>query len=239
MKFLSVIYRACNLEVTVKKLRNSSRPDWFDKKRCWDSFFKGFGERSDVEIIVVFDGKKDEELSTYINQHKIDEIQYLDCKSNKESLIHCYNKAGESDSEYIYFAEDDYLYRDGACSILIEGLKSFGSQDQFVTLYDHFNRYLPPKQTGDVTMGHDYCLITESIHWRSGDSTTGTVALKKDFFSQIKNKFLEHNVHDCAFYREMLEKGHRVFNCVPGKSTHVNKFFSSPLIDWEGVNNHA
>ena len=237
MKKLVILYRACNLEVSTDSIKNISRPNWFSKQRCWLSFYNNFGQKENVNIIVIFDGKPEDELACYIKKFNIKDIIYLNNVGNKESLIYCYNLAEKLDFDYIFFAEDDYLYLPDSYKIMIEGLESFGKQNQFITLYDHRNRYLPPNITGDVTTGHDYCLITKSTHWRSGDSTTGSIAITKGLFNKIKERLLFHNIHDCAFYREMLNNGYRVFNCIPGKSTHVNHIYASPLIDWEKYNN--
>ena len=235
MNNLLVIYRACNKELNGEF--NISRPSWFSKKKCWKSFYNEFGNKPNVNIILVFDGNLNEELAKYIKDDNIINFYYLDNVKNKESLIYCYNLANKSNFNYVFFAEDDYLYLPDSYKIMMEGLESFGKQNQFITLYDHFNRYLPPNITGDVTTGHDYCLITKSTHWRSSDSTTGSVAITKELFDKIKDRLLFHNIHDCAFYREMLNNGYRVFNCIPGKSTHVNHIYTSPLINWEKYNN--
>jgi hypothetical protein len=234
IKKLCILYRACNKEL-VKSEFNQSRPPWFSKFKCWDSFFWSFGNRPDIDIFVLFDGKKEDELARHILLSQIKDIEFIPNIGNKESLIRCYNflEMYNYMFDYVFFAEDDYLYRPDSDKILIEGLESFGSQGHFITLYDHLNRYLPPNITGDVTTGQDYCLLTKSSHWRTGDSTTGSVAMTKELFNKVKERLIFHNVHDCAFYREMLGLGHRVFNCIPGRSTHVNQVYASPLIDWE------
>ncbi len=234
---LVCLFRACNLEVSTNSIKNISRPDFFSKQRCFKSFYNSFGNKENVDIIVVFDGKSEDELVCYIKKFNVKDIIYLNNIGNKESLIFCYNLAEKLNFDFVFFAEDDYLYLSNSYEIMMEGLESFGKQDQFITLYDHYNRYLPPNITGDVTTGHDYCLITKSTHWRSSDSTTGSVAMTKELFNKIKYRLLFHNIHDCAFYREMLGKGYRVFNCIPGKSTHINKVYASPLINWVKYNN--
>lgn len=236
-KKLTILFRVCNKELKKEEF-NVSRPYWFDKRRCLFSFFQNFSNRENVNIIVIFDGKPDEELSQYIIKNfRIDRIHHLYNVGNKESLIYCYNLAKELEFDYVFFAEDDYLYLQNSYNIMIEGLESVGDQ-AFITLYGHLNRYLPPDKTGDVTFGKEYILLSKSSFWRSEDSTTGSVAMTKNMFNIVKDDLIKHNVSDCAFYREQyLQYNRRVFSCLPPKSTHVNRFFASPMINWEEYNN--
>ena len=231
---LLIIYRACGKEMDSNSF-NQSRPDWFSKKKCWESFYMQFGWEENTDIIVVFDGSPDEEFAKYLNSFDINGIKYLNNIGNKESLIYCYELAKKSEFDYVFFAEDDYLYLPNSYNILIEGLNSI---DGFITLYGHLNRYLDPKQTGDITFGQDYVLLSQSSFWRSEDSTTGSVAMSKEFFNLVIEDLIKFNISDCGFYREQLLKNNRrVFSPLPPKSTHVNKFFSSPLINWQKYNN--
>lgn len=234
MNNLVCLFRACNLEVSIDSIKNISRPNWFSKQKCWLSFYNNFGQKENVNIIVIFDGKPEDELACYIKKFNIKNIVYLNNVGNKESLIYCYNLAEKLDFDYVFFAEDDYLYLPNSYEIMMEGLETFG-EIGLVTLYDHPDRYFSNQ---DITKGHDYIFCCKTFHFRTAESTTGTVSMSKNIFNKVKIELINCNIHDCLFYRNILQKYDiRLFSSIPGILTHVNKFFLSPLINWEKYNN--
>lgn len=235
MRQLSIIYRACSKELNVSEF-NQSRPIWFDKKKCWRSFFDNFGVNKNVRIVVVFDGDKDNDLSQYIKRDNINEIIYLNNVGNKESLIYCYNLAKTIECDYFCLFEDDYLWLPDSYKILIEGLDRFGNFG-LISLYHHPDRIF---RNDDITLGHEYILATNSCYWRTAESNTATFGTSKKLFDKYFQEFIDCNIHDRLLFTNLIKKYNmRHFTPVSDRygCTHVNQFFFSLYFNWLEFNN--
>ena len=86
------------------------------------------------------------------------------------------------EAEYLYFSEDDYIYREDAFLAMMDFLKS---QDvDFVTPLDHPDRYanvVPGKKEVEVRVS-DYC------HWREVGTTCCTFMTKRDIFKKAQGR---------------------------------------------------
>ena len=235
MKTLSILYRACHHETTEQSVKNPSRPDFFCKKRCFKSFYQEFGNRNDVDITVIFDGNETHELAQYILQFKIKDIIYLTEVGNKASLIYCYNLMSEQESQYIAIFEDDYLWLPNSYHVLLDGLEKFGSSGT-ISLYNHPDRVT---RTDDITFGHEYVLCGKFCYWRTAESNTATFAISTDLFKKYHQEFLDCNIHDRLLFINLLKKYDlRHFTPISERygCSHVNRYFPSLYIDWEGFN---
>jgi hypothetical protein len=78
----------------------------------------------------------------------------------------------------VYLLEDDYLHRSNSKMILLEGLEIA----DYVSLYDHPDKYFPEKSGGNpfnyINVQKTRIYITKSIHWREINSTTMTFACR-------------------------------------------------------------
>ncbi|MEK6881178.1 MAG: hypothetical protein AABY22_16275, partial [Nanoarchaeota archaeon] len=90
----------------------------------------------------------------------------------------------------------------------------------------------------DITLGQEYILLGQTGYWRTAESTTNTVAISKEVLLKTLEEKRQDGNKDRLFFVNCIKKyGLRLITCLPAKSTHVNKYFYSPLIDWEKVNN--
>lgn len=236
-KTLSIFYRACHLEVIPDSIKNSSRPDWFDKKKCFKSFHDSFNRES-IEITVIFDGNESHELVQYISKFKVKNIIYLNEVGNKESLIQTYNLMNRADSEYVVIFEDDYLWLPNSYEVLMDGLIKFGNSGT-ISLYNHPDRVF---RNDDITLGKDYILAGNYCYWRTAESNTATFAIKTELFKKYYQEFIDCNVQDRLLFINLLQKYNlRHFTPVSEKygCSHVNKYFFSLYIDWKKVNENT
>lgn len=229
MKIAS-IYRTCGLE-TGDLPKNEVRPNWFSKFDCFINYYNNIGNSGGISNFFVWDGDEMPLLKTMKQTiKKEDTIIKLNVKSNKESLIYCYNLAAELIDKFdaFYFVEDDYLHLPGACNVLIQGLKNF----DLLSLYDHPDRYFQGHT--DITNWCEKIFLTDFTHWRTAESTTGTVAMTSRAFKILQEDLFCFNVNDRPFYRYIFtHKGVRLVTPIPGYATHVNKYFMSPLVNWK------
>ncbi|HSW86041.1 MAG TPA: hypothetical protein VLG49_00920 [Rhabdochlamydiaceae bacterium] len=131
----------------------------------------------------------------------------------------------------IYFLEDDYVHRDGWIDILREGF-SIPNID-YVTLYDHKDKYLPSYAELESKIFH-----TASCHWRTTPSTTNTFAVKFKTLLQHLDVHKEFSLNrkitaDHAKFCKLGELGATLISSIPGWSTHMEPEFASPCTDWQ------
>jgi len=236
---IEIIYRACDNEVVTPK--KPQRPAYFCKKACFDNFVKHvlLPLRGECFLSIVFDTGKNNSrvLLDYMNKQLsaayFNEVSIFDYgwANNKSSLLYAISVGELKELESpIYFLEDDYLHREDADLVILEGLEKFG----LMTLYDHKDRYT---RDDDWSYKAEEITLTESTHWRSAESTTCTWMLNPAKIDRglIFGKALKYNLNDRALFRDLYECGYRLYTPIPGYSTHCHEPFMSPLIDWAKV----
>lgn len=144
------------------------------------------------------------------------------------------------EDEIVYFVEDDYLHRENSRAAIIEGL----TRVDYVSLYDHPDKYMLPEYGGNPLIGKDAAeetkvFLTKTTHWKLTNSTTYTFAsfvqtIKEDIAIFDKNT---HGVisHDFQTFLDLGEKGRALATPIPGYATHCEPAWASPLIDWSAV----
>lgn len=145
---------------------------------------------------------------------------------NAGSLLHSIELAIEksNDDEVVYFCEDDYLHLPQSPKLLKEGIK----RSDYVTLYDHPDKYTPQYNGGEFSK----VIKTESSHWRYTISTCMTFAskvktLKEDFEIWKKHTTGDHP-HDHHIFTELnKEKKRRLAVCIPGAACHTDLEYST------------
>ncbi len=221
------IYRACGAEIDPKTFKEE-RPSWFDKKKCFDSLLAS--NHGQMDIYVIFDGDPNCDLATYFKSKNIKEFINIDYRNNGLSLLSCYELATKLDFDGVYFLEDDYLHTPDGVAVLSDGLKRF--PHNMLTLYDHPDRYT---RDDDLTRGRESVFLSDLAHWRTAESTTCTVAMTKELFTKIRRDMMMFTNSDRPMFRHLLNKGVRLLTPIVGRSTHVNKHFMSPLVNWEKI----
>lgn len=243
MKELAVILRACGKEV--ETITNPLRPSWFSKLKCAASLIKpeyGGYLNSETDLYCIWDGDENT-LSDYIKSFKDIVFIKVNYKSNQQSLNFAFelieSNCVSAYYKYYAIAEDDHLYWPGAYNVLLEGLNNFSPH--FITTKDHAHRYLLGNQD---LIGTDGIWTTKSAHWRTSESSVFSFAFRPDTFANFKNDLRFYNdsgenaVRDRDFFRSIIPKKYRLFNPVPGFSTHCIKLDLSPVRNWYHYNSN-
>jgi len=263
---LYTLYRISDGSNIKEKLKHA------DKIHCLKNYLSVFGHKG----LIVFTDNCKEKTITDIKALNVNLIE-LNGLGNANSFKYILDYAIKNfnSSDYVYFLEDDYLHIEGAKETLLEGLEIA----DYVTLYDHPDKYVSYKNGGD----NDYIIdngeeskvfLTKSSHWKITNSTTMTFAASvktlisdykewsyyksKDYeafqrisghplrfitkFQVLKNKTgknikVEKKIKNALkFFKNLIIGKNKVLIVsIPGKSTHIEVKYLSPLIDWNSV----
>lgn len=142
-----------------------------------------------------------------------------------------------ADEELVYFLEDDYLHLPVARQIMLEGL----SRAQYVSLYDHPDKYMDEGGNPYVDDGGEITrvIMTPSTHWKMTNSTTMTFAtsvqiLKVDEYVWMKYTEGQYP-RDFEAFIELRNLGRTLITPLPGRSTHTEVQWLTPLVDWRKI----
>ena len=143
-------------------------------------------------------------------------------------------------NEIVYFLEDDYLHKEGSQKVLESG---FDLGMDYVTLYDHPDKYLNP-----IEGGNPYCegraeftrvYLGEYSHWKLTNSTTMTFAAKvktlKEDEGILRQWTAGEHPHDFQMFGDLQKKGRRLVSSIPGYATHGETRWLTPLTNWEKI----
>lgn len=235
MTKITVIYRCCEGDT-----KGAFRPPHFSKVSCLNNFldvFKFNDKPKDVavDIIAVHDGPAG---TLYNMLEELDvSIYKIDVRSNENSLLHCLDLGAKlTDTDIIYFLEDDYLHIDGALEVLIDG---FETAEQFnksniISTYLHPDRFT---RQDDIDRGKTHLLLGKTRYWRTAESTTCTWAIRHSTYIKdgVYEKAKQFKLNDRELFRSLHTQGTILFNPLNGASTHCHLPFMSPFIDWSSV----
>ena len=214
------------------------KPDYINNENCLANAVKVF---DDCEWSIIADNVS-KETSDMIEKYKSkDHILYVDKGNGAATFNIALDEALQmSDSDTVYFLENDYLHKPDSRVIIEEGL-SLGAQ--FVSLYDHPDKYLSPNEGGNP-----YCeggaedtrvYLTESTHWKITNSTTMTFAAQVSTLRENESVLRHHTsgVHpeDFKMFLELRYADKLLVTPIPGYATHGETAWLSPLTDWSKI----
>jgi hypothetical protein len=214
------------------------KPDYINNENCLANAVKVF---DDCEWSIIADNVS-KETSDMIEKYKSkDHILYVNKGNGAATFNIALDEALKmSDSDTVYFLENDYLHKPDSRVIIEEGL-SLGAK--FVSLYDHPDKYLSPEKGGNP-----YCeggaedtrvYLTDSVHWKITNSTTMTFAAQVSTLRK-NEKILRHHTsgthpNDFQMFLELRYAKELLVTPIPGYATHGETAWLSPLTDWSKI----
>lgn len=237
---VNIIRKICgsNLKIYYRlsdKGRRNGKPYYINYKNCFENFCKHF----DKSIITMIADNCEEDtinyLKTILREDQIIQTSLGNsgafCHALKLSIDEC------NDNDIVYLVEDDYLHCENSQKILEEGFV----HSDYVTLYDHPDKYMDGGWPNPhVWSGAEdtRVFLTETSHWKLTNSTTMTFAakvktLKEDY--DIMLKYCTEKIPgDFQMFTELInDKKRKLVSCIPGKSTHGQLPWFTPLVKWE------
>jgi glycosyltransferase involved in cell wall biosynthesis len=207
------------------------------KKGCLENFLKRFPKE---EIIIYADNVKDETFQ-WLQEYNCQLIRTNGGSSAAGFRIVLQDALNLSDDEIVYFVEDDYLHLPNSREILLEGLQRV----DYVTLYDHIDKYIPANMGGNPFIDNGggeetRIFLTKNRHWKLTNSTTMTFATTVKVLREDASTWLSYTVgtypRDFDCFIELRNKGRTLASPIPSLSTHCEPRWAAPLIDWTTVN---
>lgn len=216
------------------------RLSYAGKENCFLNFLKHFP----VEDITVVADNVDSALLTFLQKYTLNIVEI----SEGHGAL-SFNRTLDltlelQDQELVYFVEDDYLHRTGALEVIKDGLSDNFSFD-YLTLYDHPDKYLNPFEGGNPLCSgrseETRVYLGKYCHFKQTNSTTMTFASKvktlREDIQVLRNWTNQlhppHRPYDMEMFLELRKKGRVLVSSIPGFSTHGEVNYLSPLINWE------
>lgn len=128
-----------------------------------------------ARVIVLLDGCPDSYESFFRSQTTKVTIERFAGIGNQKTFGRQLDILSQvQDSKYVYFSEDDYLYRKGAFREMLAFMRKTGAD--FVSPLDHPDRYL-----GQILESRETSLVVDGIrHWRQSGTTCLTFMARVD-----------------------------------------------------------
>lgn len=234
---MNIFYRISNNSYNKVKLQQAT------KEYCLLNFVSKFNlDNNQIHIIAdnVTDAGLLEFLKQLINEHDNIDIEYTSL-SNAQSFKYVFNKALLlDDTESVYFVEDDYLHMPGSFNCIEEALLI----SDYVTLYDHPDKYINHSDGGDNPFIEDggeitRVVLTKSAHWKLTNSTTMTFASKVSTLKHDADIWMKHlttdHPNDFIAFLDLRAVGRTLLSPIPGLSTHCETKYLSPLTNWQEI----
>lgn len=213
------------------------KPEYITKINCLKNALTHFDEN---DFTLIADGIS-EEFKSEIRKIYNGKIERVNIGNGAGTFNIALNGIEGLDiNEIVYFLEDDYLHKDGSQKILESG---FDLGMDYVTLYDHPDKYLNP-----IEGGNPYCegraeftrvYLGEYSHWKLTNSTTMTFAAKvktlKEDEGILRQWTAGEHPHDFQMFGDLQKKGRRLVSSIPGYSTHGETRWLTPLTNWEKI----
>jgi len=139
-----------------------------------------------------------------------------------------------NDDERVYFAEDDYIYKNNAGNIINEGL----DLADYSSGYDHPDKYINHRDGGPnpfIENGGELTrvLMSKNSHWKFTNSCCMTFATTVKIIKQDYHILAEGPNDFCIFCNLIQNKNRKLVSSIPAVSTHGETEWLSRLIDWD------
>lgn len=207
-----------------------------DKEACLKNCIAVFGR----DNLCVYGDRLDEDTKNVVHRSEARLIETDEGSGGGNFRAAAQNAMRLPEETFIYLVEDDFLHRPEAPQILIDGIE-LGAE--YVTLYDHPDKYLAPTQGGNplVRKGGEKTtlLCGKRCHWKITNSTVMTFATTAGQLRKDWKTFLRYcggrYTDDYKLFRELGWRGRKLLSSVPGFATHCESKWLSPLFNWSSL----
>ena len=161
---------------------------WKLSELCLRSFRDSLGNLR-AKIFVILDNCPSEYKTLFTRYFAEEDIEFIEQNgigNARTFALQIKLLLEQNDSEYIYFAEDDYFYLPNQFSAAIGFMKECNTE--FITLYDHLDSY-----TLDIHNHTEKIVVSHGKHWRTTGSTCLTFLTTKTALRATKHVFATYS----------------------------------------------
>ena len=167
----------------------------------------------------------------------VSEYKNLCQDTNFASIYKSYNMVKNTDSDLIYFVEDDYVHEEISIHEMLLSFERISTQlKEDVILFPTDYPYLYAQNAPT------YILLGNKRHWRKIDQSLGTLLLSKKLFMKYWENFNEFATVKSDPAEKPLHRVYEKENCfspIPSLAIHctnINSIYGlSPNVDWETI----
>lgn len=193
-----------------------------------------------VDWKIICDGCSDSTMEMVKRYFPESSIIVTSLGSGAATFNYAYDLAIQyNNNDIVYFLENDYLHLSDSLDILLDGFNLKNGENDYITLYDHPDKYDTEHICYYYMKKNTHVFLGEKSHWKTAFSTTMTfaskvVTLKKD--EKIWRKWTKtKHPYDFEIFLDLGKRGRSLLSPIPGRSTHGEVAFLSPLIDWNNI----
>lgn len=239
-KSMQILYRISSNSYKKERLPIAT------KEYCLKNFIENVLTSDDFMTIMA--DSVDQELGGFISQFESNNIKIMpiNLRSNGASFRFQLEYVRSLElNEVVMFQEDDYIYKapswpyglSSKYSKMIERALKFAD---YISLYDHPDKYLPPEAGGNKLVSPEGTEKTEIFctadsHWKYTNSTTCTFAARVETIlkdAKIWHEFCKtDHPYDFQAFLALGCKGRKIATAIPGRATHADIGWISPFFD--------
>lgn len=198
----------------------------------------------ELEIeLMVFDDHSDEESVGYLTANLSratfpTKLEFLETQGIMPSILRCYEHGRDHGKEWVYFAQDDYLYDETAIHKMLEGANKFSANmGRPVSIYP-FNDPYKYEPVNVVIRSH--IVRTSDRHWRTQLMTascfmTHISIIHKEWhlFEKMGKSEVSGTMEDESINQLFRSRGYYLFVPIPSLALHMQYSTEyDPLMDW-------
>jgi len=191
----------------------------------------------------VFDDHSDDESMSYLKANLArttfpTTLTHLETKGIMPSILKCYEHGRDHGKEWVYFAQDDYLYDETAIHTMLEASFKFSSNmGRPVSIYP-FNDPYKYEPVNSVVKSH--IVRSSDRHWRTQIMTascfmTHMSILKEEWhlFEKMGKSEVSGTMEDESINQLFRSRGYYLFVPIPSLALHMQYSTElDPLMDW-------
>jgi hypothetical protein len=235
---MQILYRISNNSY------NKERLPYASKEYCLSNFIDTVVTKED-QMLIIADGVNNDLLEA-ISSYVCDNIKIVkkNLGSNGASFrFQLEYAASLSENEIVLLQEDDYLYKNAGWPLNLdtcysELIDEALSQADYVSFYDHPDKYVAPALGGNKFISpkgieNTGIFCTRHSHWKFTNSTTCTFACRartiKEDIDTWKQFCPADHPYDFHAFIALGLRGRTLATPIPGKSTHTDTAYLSPF----------
>jgi len=200
---------------------------------------------ADFEIeLQVFDDHSDSESLAYLRRNLTQarfptKLTSLESRGIMPSILKCYEHGRDNGKDWVYFAQDDYLYEENAIHDMMLAIHEFSRNTGKPASIYPFND--PYKYEAVNTVIKSHIVRSQKRHWRTHIHTAScfmthisVIQKEWDLFEKMGKDKVHGKMEEESINRLFYEREYHLFVPIPSLASHMQySTEEDPLYDWK------